>query len=278
MAPTEKKHGVDEVEFVWGPSAAAPARTPRTVPIRRRVLLGAALGVVVVGGVLVLGSRHHAPAGSAPTAAQGPSAGAASPPATTAGAPAPTASATASAPGSTAPASVSASRTTHAAPHTTQAAPAVAPPTTAAQPIPPPDNVLITDTADGFVLDLADSGTTAGTLIGTWAADGTKAQRWHLVNEPGNGGYAIYSELTDLTFGLEANTNPADFGGNPVTTLQPRGSTPDKRWTAQYVRPGIYELINHANGQCLQGAGQGVADATATCDSSNNHQLWKIAG
>jgi hypothetical protein len=140
---------------------------------------------------------------------------------------------------------------------------------------PPVVNVVITDTDDGLVLDVDNSKTAAGTLVGTWPSDDTTAQRWHLVRQPG-GRYVVYSELTDLHEGLEISTDPEKFNGNRVTTLQPYEDDPRMRWTARYLGSGRYELVNQEDGQCLTGSGQGLAVATAACDSADAHQAWSF--
>ena len=179
----------------------------------------------------------------------------------------------------------SAPKTTHsaAAPHTTQAQPATVKTsathaTTAAAPTPPTVNVQIADSENGLVIDVDNSGTAAGTLVGTWAADNTTAQHWHLVLQP-NGSYVIYTELMDLKEGLEINTNANDYSGDAVTTLQAYDNDAQMQWTAKYLGSSDkYELVNNYNGQCLMGGGQGVANATTTCDTSDAHQAWTITG
>jgi hypothetical protein len=138
-------------------------------------------------------------------------------------------------------------------------------------------NVTIADTSTGYVLDVDNSGTSAGTLIGTWPSDNSSAQRWHLVLQP-DGSYVMYSELMDMSEGLDINTNPNIYSGNTITTMQAYRGQSDMRWTAVYTGPGKYELRSRYNGQCLQGAGQGVANATSACNASNAHQLWTITG
>ena len=130
---------------------------------------------------------------------------------------------------------------------------------------------------DGLVMDVDNSGTATGTLVGTWSADGTAAQHWHLVLQP-NGTYVIYTELMDLKEGLEINTNANDYSGNTITTLQSYSGSSAMQWTAKSRGSGKYELVNKDKGQCLQGGGQGVADATTTCETTNAHQAWTIAG
>jgi hypothetical protein len=142
---------------------------------------------------------------------------------------------------------------------------------------PPTVNVLITDTSSGLVLDVDNSGTAVGTLIGTWGADSTAAQRWHLVLQPDNS-YVIYSEIMDMHEGLDINTDPNQYSGNTITTMQNYTGNSHMRWTAVYLGSGKYQLKNRYNGQCLQGAGQGVANATVACNSSNAHQVWTITG
>jgi Ricin-type beta-trefoil lectin domain-like len=144
-----------------------------------------------------------------------------------------------------------------------------------AAPTPSTVNVEITDTDDRLVLDVDNSGTSAGTLVGTWAVDNTTAQHWHLVAQP-NGTYVIYSELADLKEGLEINTNANEYGGDTVTTLHSYDDNAAMRWTAKYLGSNEYELINNDNGQCLTGGGQGVANATTTCNASNAHQAWTL--
>jgi Ricin-type beta-trefoil lectin domain-like len=147
--------------------------------------------------------------------------------------------------------------------------------THSAAPIPPTVNVEITDMDDRLVLDVDNSGTSAGTLVGTWAVDNTTAQHWHLVAQP-NGTYVIYSELADLKVGLEINTNANDYSGGTVTTLQSYDDDAAMQWTVKYLSSGEYELVNNYNGQCLTGGGQGVANATSTCSTSNTHQAWTL--
>jgi hypothetical protein len=175
----------------------------------------------------------------------------------------------------------SAPKATHsAAPHTTaaqQPATVKTSATTAAAPVPPTVNVQIADSDNGLVIDVDNSGTTAGTLVGTWAADKTPAQHWHLVLQP-NGSYVIYTELMDLKEGLEINTNANDYSGDAVTTLQAYDNDAQMQWMAKYLGSDKYELVNDYNGQCLMGGGQGVANATTTCDTSDAHQAWTITG
>ena len=165
---------------------------------------------------------------------------------------------------------------THPATTATTASKATTP---AAAPNPAPSatvNVEIADSDDGLVLDVDNSGTSSGTLVGTWSADNTAAQHWHLVLQP-NGSYVIYTELMDMKQGLEINTDANDYGGNTITTLQPYAGNASMQWTAKYLGSGKYELISRYNGKCLQGAGQGVANATATCTSGDAHQAWTFA-
>ena len=175
-----------------------------------------------------------------------------------------------------------------AAPHTTTAsqrpatvkttAATTAPASTApAAPTPQTTDVQIADSANGLVLDVDNSGTTSGTLVGTWSVDGTPAQHWHLVAQP-NGSYVVYSELADLKEGLEINTDANDFNGNTATTLQSYTGNTSMQWTAKYLGSNKYELVSGYNGQCLTGAGQGVANATIACDTSDAHQAWTITG
>jgi hypothetical protein len=138
-------------------------------------------------------------------------------------------------------------------------------------------NVEIADSDDGLVLDVDNSGTSAGTLVGTWSADNSSAQHWHLVLQP-NGTYVIYTELMDMKEGLEINTDASDFNGNTVTTLQAYSGSAAMQWTAKSLGSGKYELVNKDNGQCLQGAGQGVANATAACTAGDAHQAWTVTG
>jgi hypothetical protein len=140
-------------------------------------------------------------------------------------------------------------------------------------PIPPTVDVEITDMDDRLVLDVDNSGTSAGTLVGTWAVDNTTAQHWHLAAQP-NGTYVIYTELADLKKGLEINTDASDYSGDTVTTLQPYDDDAAMQWSLKYLSSNDYELVNNDNGQCLTGGGQGVANATATCSTSNAHQAW----
>jgi hypothetical protein len=162
---------------------------------------------------------------------------------------------------------------THPATTATTASKAAAP---SAPPNPAPSatvNVEIADSDDGLVLDVDNSGTSAGTLVGTWSADNSAAQHWHLVLQP-NGSYVIYTELMDMKQALEINTNANDYGGNTITTLQPYAGGASMQWTAKYLGSGKYELVSKYNGKCLQGAGQGVANATATCTAGDAHQAW----
>jgi len=135
--------------------------------------------------------------------------------------------------------------------------------------------VLITDSDDGLVLDVDNSGTSTGTLVGTWSADGTSAQHWHLVLQP-DGYYVIYSELMDLKEGLQINTDASLYSGNTVTALETYNDEATMRWTTRYLGSDKYELVSQDNGQCLTGGGQGVANATAACDTSDAHQAWTI--
>jgi hypothetical protein len=137
--------------------------------------------------------------------------------------------------------------------------------------------VAIADSDNGLVLDVDNSGTSAGTLVGTWTSDDTAAQHWHLVLQP-NGSYVIYSELMDLKEGLEINTNANDYSGDTVTTLQSYADDAAMQWDVKYLGSDKYELINSYNGQCLMGGGKGVANATTTCDTSDAHQAWTITG
>ena len=75
---------------------------------------------------------------------------------------------------------------------------------------------------------------------------------------------------------LEININANDYGSN---TMQPphepyRFYSSSMQWTAKYLGSGKYELVSKYNGKCLQGAGQGVANATATCTAGDAHQAW----
>ena len=146
-----------------------------------------------------------------------------------------------------------------------------------AAPAPPTVDVQIADSDDRLVIDVDNSGTTAGTLVGTWAVDDTPAQHWHLVAQP-NGSYVIYSELADLKLGLEINVNADDYNGDTVTTLQPYDGDAAMQWTAKYLGSGKYELVNAYNGQCLTSGGQGVSNATIGCDTSDAYQAWTITG
>ena len=163
---------------------------------------------------------------------------------------------------------------TTAPPHTSAASTAPAAPATPALPT---VDVQIADSDDQLVLDVDNSGTTAGTLVGTWSVDNTAAQHWHLVAQP-NGSYVIYSELADLKLGLEINTNANDFNGDTATTLQSYDDNVAMQWTAKYLGSGKYELINSYNGQCLTSGGQGVANATLGCNTSDAYQAWTITG
>lgn len=158
------------------------------------------------------------------------------------------------------------------------ARPSTAPASSApAAPAPPTVDVQIADSDDKLVIDVDNSGTSAGTLVGTWAVDNTPAQHWHLVAQP-NGSYVIYSELADLKLGLEINVNTDDYKGDTVTTLQPYDGAAAMQWTAKYLGAGEYELINAYNGQCLTSGGQGVSNATIGCDTSDAYQAWTITG
>jgi Ricin-type beta-trefoil lectin domain-like len=159
--------------------------------------------------------------------------------------------------------------------NTAKPSPSVTKTTHSAAPTPATVNVEITDMDDRLVLDVDNSGTSAGTLVGTWAMDNTTAQHWHLVAQP-NGTYVIYSELADLKEGLEINTNANDYSGGAVTTLQSYDDDAAMQWTVKYLSSDEYELINSYNGQCLTGGGQGVANATSTCNTSNTHQAWTL--
>jgi Ricin-type beta-trefoil lectin domain-like len=158
---------------------------------------------------------------------------------------------------------------------TAKPSPSAAKTTHSAAPTPPTVNVEITDMDDRLVLDVDNSGTSAGTLVGTWAVDNTAAQHWHLVAQP-NGTYVIYSELANLKEGLEINTNAKDYSGGTVTTLQSYDDDAAMQWTVKYLSSNEYELVNNDNGQCLTGGGQGVANATSTCNASNAHQAWTL--
>jgi Ricin-type beta-trefoil lectin domain-like len=159
--------------------------------------------------------------------------------------------------------------------NTAKPSPSAAKTTHSAAPIPLTVNVEITDMDDRLVLDVDNSGTSAGTLVGTWAVDNTTAQHWHLVAQP-NGTYVIYSELADLKDGLEINTNANDYSGGTVTTLRSYDDDAAMQWTVKYLSSDEYELVNSYNGQCLSGGGQGVANATSTCNTSNTHQAWTL--
>ena len=183
-------------------------------------------------------------------------------------------------PSNTTKPSPTAAKTTHSAtPHTSAPQQPPIAKTTAskppATPTPATVNVEITDTDDRLVLDVDNSGTSAGTLVGTWAVDNTTAQHWHLVAQP-NGTYVIYSELADLKEGLEINTNANDYSGGTVTTLQSYEDNAAMQWTVKYLSSNEYELVNTYNDQCLTGGGQGVANATSTCNTANAHQAWTL--
>lgn len=130
----------------------------------------------------------------------------------------------------------------------------------------------------GKLLDLSGANSSNGTLIGTYSANGTKAQAWNFVgaNVLENGFYE-FAPMTNQSLRLDVSCGSRNNGAN-VQVYQGNG-TLSQRWWVRSAGNGWYTLTACCSAQLLDVKNSSTASGANVQQwpkNGNDAQLWKF--